>query len=87
LDLFLAGLRKVLRTRGYRIDCLVVLSSKISLSSQDPWTVYLYYVCARALPRKLKINIKHRYETTNIAMICKIRETKYHRNTKIILTI
>jgi hypothetical protein len=28
-----------------------------------------------------KINMKHRYKTTNITMICKIRVTKYHRCT------
>ena len=40
-----------------------------------------------ALPRELKINIKHRYGTTNITIICKIGMSKYHRNFNIILTI
>jgi hypothetical protein len=35
------------------------------------------------LPRKLKINIKHRYNTTNITIIYKIHEARYHRNTKL----
>jgi hypothetical protein len=33
-----------------------------------------------ALPRELKISIKHRYGTTNNIMICKIHVSKYHRN-------
>jgi hypothetical protein len=40
-------------------------------------------VSARALSRKLKISIKHTYNTTNITMIYKIHETRYHRNTKL----
>jgi hypothetical protein len=40
-------------------------------------------VSARALQRKLKISIKHRYNTTNITMIHKIHEARYHRNTKL----
>jgi hypothetical protein len=40
-------------------------------------------VSARALPRKLKISIKHKYNTTNITMIYKIHEARYHCNTKL----
>jgi hypothetical protein len=40
---------------------------------------------AHALSRKLKISIKHIYtiSTTNITMIYKIHETRYHHNTKL----
>jgi hypothetical protein len=36
---------------------------------------------------EFKVNIKHRYETTNVTMICKILVIKYHRNINIILMI
>jgi hypothetical protein len=40
-------------------------------------------LCAHALPRKLKISIKHRYKTTNITMVIKNHEARYHHNTRL----
>jgi hypothetical protein len=46
-----------------------------------------YYTTFKAHKNTNTDIAKHRYETTNTAMICKIHVAECHRNTNIILTI
>jgi hypothetical protein len=64
--------------------CLRLTCKQSGVVSMDFVYILGTYPCVAT---EFKVSIKHRYEMTNVTMICKILVIKYHRNINIILMI